>query len=180
MTDLPLGRSNAIIEKYSCFVLAMTGTGSWKYLIGIMVRRPMRIKKPKSLLSPSQKKEARRIKSRLRREARKSGSTPGEVGIDPTRPAVMVRTLHQEDQFWAQTKARSVAMKVLNNHRHRPYWLSIPHAGHNPPVAGYFPCSMFQSQGRWYFGFLFREHRDDLHKKWSGARKELTNVGSHF
>lgn len=134
------------------------------------------MRRPKTdSLSPAAKKEQRRLKNRLRREARKAGGAPEEI-----KTVVREVTPHQENQLWAHAKARTVAMKVLEGNRHRPYWLSIPHESHTPPVSGFYPCSMFKGGGRWYYGFLFREHRDYLFKKWAYARKELTNVGAAF
>ncbi len=136
----------------------------------------MRTRPPKVRLSLSAKKEQRRLKNKIRREARKRGDLPSKSSSSIT----LAETPHLERQLWSGISSRAAAMKVINDNRHRPFWLSIPKKGTSPPLSGYFPCSMFSSGGRWYFGFLFREHRDDLFKKWPHARKELTNVGEKF
>lgn len=126
-----------------------------------------RARKPRVVLTAEQKKKQRQLRRELRKQA----------AIDNPSVAVAMRpdrTPHQENQFWLSTKDRMAAMKIINDHRERPYWLSIPRGTGTPPVAGYFPCSMFSRGGRWYYGFLFREHRDRAFKQWAYARKELT------
>lgn len=68
------------------------------------------------------------------------------------------------------------AMKVLNNHRERPYWLSIPHSSGDgiEPVSPYVPCSSFRTDDRVYYGYLFREHREATVDQWDDARREMT------
>jgi hypothetical protein len=121
-------------------------------------------------LSPQAKKEARRLKSRQRREARKNGEV-----VSTASPSA-IRAPNHGEEFWAEIKNRLAATKILDerDNRRRPYWLSIPFKGANPPVADYHPCSMFKRGSRWYFGFLFREHRDSQFKKWPHAKKEIT------
>lgn len=66
-------------------------------------------------------------------------------------------------------------MKIINDHRERPYWMSIPQRL-GLVIADYFPCSTFTRDGRTYYGFLFRIHRDRFFEKMrpKGARKEIT------
>jgi len=80
-----------------------------------------------------------------------------------------------DDLTWViKSKLKMTALKILNDDGSRPYWLSIPRNGPEP-VAGYYPCSVFTAEGRVYYGFMFREHRDQLHERWDHARKELTS-----
>ncbi len=127
----------------------------------------------KTELSPDAKRLARQKRAQERREARKSGMTTDHVATKSTRPE---RTPHQEEQFWARTRDHLAAAKILNDHRERPWWLSIIAESGTPPISGYYPCSMVLRGGRWYYGFLFREHRDRTFKKWGalGAKKEIT------
>lgn len=70
------------------------------------------------------------------------------------------------------------AMALINHHKERPFWLSIPWevGDGNIPVVGYLPCSMFRTKQRAYYGFLFREHRDNAIFLLDDARKELTDT----
>lgn len=78
------------------------------------------------------------------------------------------------DFHWIErSKIRMAANRILNDSGDRPYWLSIPKEGVEP-VAGFLPCNTFTSDGRVYYGFAFREHRDILCDRWDNARKELT------
>lgn len=116
-------------------------------------------------LSPERKKELRRVKNRERRQQRKAQAHSA---------VTQSQTPHDDQQLWSGINARANAMRVLNPIKARPYWLSIPHVPGNPPVAGYFPCTSFYKEGRWYYGFLFRVHREKLVKKWRYARREWT------
>ncbi len=66
------------------------------------------------------------------------------------------------------------AMQILNDYRDRPYVLSISKEDGPEPVSGYYPCSMVTKNGRIYYLFLFREHRDATCANWPDARKEFT------
>ena len=80
-----------------------------------------------------------------------------------------------DDLTWVtKSKLKMTALKILNDHGERPYWVSIPKDGAEP-VAGFFPCSSFVADGRVYYGFLLREHRDAVFERWDHARKELTS-----
>ena len=69
------------------------------------------------------------------------------------------------------------ASAIINHHKERPFWLSIPWqvGDGNIPISGYLPCSMFRTRDRAYYGFLFREHRDNAMLLLTDARKELTD-----
>lgn len=135
-----------------------------------------RSRKPRVKLTPEQKKQQRKIRAALRAE---SGVAPGRKKGDASdRPAQLIeRTPQHEEQFWAGLRDRMAAMKILNDHRERPYWMSLPSRSGGNPVTEYFPCSSFTRDGRAYYGFLFREHRDKFYEKMRprGSRKELTS-----
>lgn len=119
------------------------------------------------MISSATKKEQRR----LRREQRK------KAGLGSRRTIVVEKTDAEDQQFWLGLRARAAAMKVINDMRQRPYWLSTSKDSGTPRPSGYFPCVMLSRDGRWYYGFLFREHRDKCFKNWRvelDARKELT------
>lgn len=80
-----------------------------------------------------------------------------------------------DDASWlTRITTLSSAMKVVNGHKERPYWLSIPHDGGIEPSPGLYPVSIFTEKGRVYYGFLLKEHRDEIFNRWDNARKELT------
>lgn len=129
----------------------------------------------KTILTAEQKKQARKIRRELKKANVEATGTSTTAGSSTNE----IKTPEQDDQFWKGVTARMKAERVLNDHRNRPYWLSIPING-TPPVSGFFPCTHFTRGGRVYYGFLFREHRDRVHKGWSTvhrARKELTGSG---
>ena len=68
------------------------------------------------------------------------------------------------------------AGKILNHDKERPYWLSIPHVKGDgvEPVAGFLPCTFLRTKSRVYYGFLLRQHREELMKRWPNARREYT------
>lgn len=75
---------------------------------------------------------------------------------------------------------RMVAYKIINataSSPHWSYWLSIPSEGknRNSPTADYYPCRTFIRGDRVWYGFMFREHRDDQCRLWPDAVKELTS-----
>ncbi len=129
-------------------------------------------------------REMKRRRSKERREARKSKRSGSDTSTttkstSPTVSCVVERTLHEDQQLWSGIRARMTASKILNDHRERPWWLSIPQRAGISPSSGYFPCMSFNSRGRVYYGFLFREHRDSAHREMPGARKELTGRQEH-
>lgn len=111
-------------------------------------------------------KDQERIKKRSRsfrsRERRKQRTTADH---DPS------------DLGWLKLSGiRMAACKVMNDSYRQPapFWLSIP-AVPRPEPVDFFPCRSFQRGDRIWYGFLFREHRDQQIVIWGGrARKELT------
>lgn len=75
---------------------------------------------------------------------------------------------------------RMNAAKIMNDtyRQPAPFWLSIPNDPRPDPVD-FYPCRSFQRGDRIWYGFLFREHRDQQVLLWGGrARKELTEDAS--
>lgn len=72
----------------------------------------------------------------------------------------------------------AIAQKIVSRAKERPYWLSIRHGkgDGNPPVSGYYPCTMFRTANRVYYGFLLREHRERFYYEIDDARRELTDT----
>lgn len=131
-------------------------------------------RRSKTTLTPEQKKQARKI----RRELKKAQAA--ESGLVVRSPDLPQRSPHDDAQFWMGITARNKANHILNRGHVRPYWLSIKVNGGLAPVAGFYPCTHFKRDDRYYFGFAFREHRDACWKGWSkihGARKEFTGPG---
>lgn len=109
----------------------------------------------------------KRKRSRIRREERKR-----------QRKEEAREGMPMDTSWLLRDMAVGAAMKVVNRHKERPYWLSIPHeAGDgNPPVTDFFPCTTFRTRDRAYYGFLFREHRDQSIHRLDDAEKELTDT----
>lgn len=114
-------------------------------------------------LDENQKKRVRSFRSKERREQRKRRT-------DNKRP---------DDITWLTNIALHMsAMRIINNHKERPYWVSIPWGENDgiEPVSGYLPCSSIRTKTRVYYGFLFREHRDAMYLEHiETARKEFTD-----
>lgn len=108
--------------------------------------------------NPAQSKRVRSFRNKERRQRRR---------INPD--------IELADDFtWLIRNCMRVsAMRVLNEYPQRPYWLSVPDKP-NPPVSSYYPCNTHKVNNRIYYGFLFREHRDNCFNQWDNARKELT------
>ena len=85
-----------------------------------------------------------------------------------------------EDLTWLKRDAmRSAAMRVINftARTWTPYWLSIAKKHKPEGSADFWPAKSFERDGRIYYGFLLREHRDQQCLLWPKARKELTSGG---
>jgi len=131
------------------------------------------------ITDPFERVRLKKLRAAQRREERKKrkeegGDTPrarrSKDDPPPKPPAI-------DDFTWLNSSAsKAYAIKILNNHRERPYWLSLPHGlgEGNVPLAEFFPCTMFRTRERVYYGFLFREHRDLLCQRWDTALKEVT------
>jgi hypothetical protein len=106
------------------------------------------------------RKRNRSLRNRERRQHRKP-----KVENDPN------------DLGWLKLNGvRMAANKIMNDSYREPapFWLSVPSDPRPEPVS-FYPCRSFQRGDRTWFGFLFREHRDQQILLWGGhARKELT------
>lgn len=131
--------------------------------------------------------ERREERKRRREQAKANGEdvSRGRRG-EPTRPVgIEADTKNQavsDPHEWIRRSiTHAFAWKIVNNHRVMPYWLSIGFEGGNPPVSGFYPCHMYRAKnGRYHYGFLFRQCRDAVFEKWQheyDARKELTPNG---
>lgn len=136
-------------------------------------------KEKEKITDPFERVRLKKLRAAQRREERKKrreegGDTPRARRSKDDPPA---RAPAPDDMSWLTvTAAKAYAEKIMNGHRERPYWLSTPHAlgDGNPPVAEFYPCSMFRTKERVFYGFLFREHRDLLCQRWDNATKEVT------
>lgn len=72
--------------------------------------------------------------------------------------------------------AVSKAKQILDRNPTRPYWLSFPFDGGNPPISGFYPCTVFRTRDRIYYGFLFRDHRETFLTHVTDGRRELTDT----
>lgn len=91
-----------------------------------------------------------------------------------TADAVSAPPQHDAD-YWNWLNSKHRAAQVLNSTPERPYWASIEYSG-NPPVADYYPCTMFRKADRVYYGFLIRSHREEFvsARYRDDARREYT------
>lgn len=141
-----------------------------------MARRDREKKTP---LTAEQKKLARRARAEARK-LKASGGSPSTVQEPRERrsrtPAE--KTEQDEENFRLWMKSRTIAAKIMNDERARPYIASILWSqGRSPPVVGYFPVSYHWREGRYYFHFLMREHRDGFYRR---MKKEGHKPRKHF
>lgn len=113
------------------------------------------------------KQDADRVKQRnrsLRNRERRKQRKP-KVENDPS------------DLSWLKLGTiRMVAARIMNDSYREPapFWLSVP-KDPRPEPTDFYPCRSFTRGNRIWYGFLFREHRDQQILLWGGhARKELT------
>lgn len=140
-----------------------------------------RRRKEAAAVDPAEKARLKKLRAAQRRAERKlrRQKEGGETERSSTPKTYSgANPIVQDDHEWLRRdKTLAIAVKLLNDHKARPFWLSIPHeAGDgNPPVAGYYPCTMFRTKKRAYYGFMLREHRDTLYYLLEDARKELVD-----
>ncbi len=144
-----------------------------------------RRKKPGVELDPVEKARQKKLRAAQRREDRKakkgSSSTEDSPRASSRRSATpdYSGSFVRDDFLWLRrVDAVTYANKIVNNHRERPWWMSISHDKNdgNPPVAPFSPCSIGRTADRVYYGFLIREHRDLFFAQHDDARKEVTEV----
>lgn len=137
-----------------------------------MPRKP-KIEDPFERARLKKLRAAQRREDRKRRKAEAGDDGPRrkrEAAPDYSKPMV------KDDFLWIRRGlVKSYASRMLNS-KERPYWLSIPHRiGDGAlPVANFYPCTMFRTKKRAYYGFMFREHREMFFDQVEAGRKELT------
>lgn len=141
-----------------------------------------RKKQPEKVTDPFERARLKKLRAAQRREDRKKRRAAG--GDEPARkrqsssPDYSVPMV-KDDYLWIRKdRAVAYASKMLNANKHRPFWLSLPHAMGDGvlPVSNFYPCTMFRTGNRAYYGFLFKEHRDMFFDSQENARKELTDT----
>lgn len=136
-------------------------------------------KDKEKITDPFERARLKKLRAAQRREERKKRRAEG--GDEPRRKREAApeydKPMVKDDYLWIRRGlAKNYAMRIINDHKERPYWLSIPHEYGDGvlPVTNFYPCLSFRTKKRAYFGFLFREHRDLFFDSLEDARKELT------
>lgn len=141
-------------------------------------------KKTEKVTDPFERARLKKLRAAERRAARKRRAEEG--GDDSPRQSRRKDTpdystpMVRDDYQWIRSgRARSHAKSILDKERKRPYWLSFKYKGTKKdgplPLSHFFPCTIFRSGDRAYYGFLFREHRDMFFASLGKGRKELTH-----
>lgn len=135
-----------------------------------------RRRKKDDAVDPAERARLKKLRAAQRREERKKRKAEGgETGRVKRSRDEPLPTFKPDDMTWlSRSMAKGYAEKILNNNPQRPYWLSIAHHEGNVPPAELYPCTVFRTKTRAYYGFLFREHRDLLCQRWDHAMKEPT------
>lgn len=139
-----------------------------------------RRRKQDKIEDPHERARLKKLRAAQRREERKARKAKAGDSDEPSRRSKDAapdysKPMVKDDYLWIRASmAKSYAERILNDHRGRPYWLSIPHATGDGvgPVVNFYPCTTFRTKGRMYYGFLFREHRDLFFATLRNARKE--------
>jgi len=116
-------------------------------------------------IDPATKARIRQARSRERRETKKLAKD------------ARIADAQVNDTSWLLTDLSiAMAKKIMDRNPSRPYWLSIPFekGDGNPQVSGFYPCSMFRTKDRCYYGFLFRDHRETFFFHLNSAQRHLT------
>lgn len=149
---------------------------------------PRRKKTTEKIDDPIERARIKKLRAIARREERKKRRQEEGGGERRSRQETpdYSKPMVKDDYEWIRrSSAMSYAHKIVNHCKERPYWLSIPFEGGNPPVGHFFPCTYRQHEGRMYYGYLFSECRDEMARLWRdehGARREFTgpNNGPMF
>lgn len=144
-----------------------------------MARRRDKGKREK--VDPFERARLKKLRAAQRREERKKRRL--EAGDDAPRrgrrePPRAAKLHDPNDLEWLKLGSiRMVAARIMNDtyREPAPYWLSVP-ADPRPEPTDFYPCRSFRRGDRIFYGFLFREHRDEQLLRWgeTGGRKELT------
>lgn len=140
-----------------------------------------RKKQQEKITDPFERARLKKLRAAQRREERKKrrqaagGDEPRrarQTSPDYSKPMV------KDDYLWIRRDRQIAYANKMLNGKGRPYWLSIPHAMGDGvlPVSNFYPCTMFRTEERAYYGFMFREHRDLFFASQKYARKELTDA----
>lgn len=139
-----------------------------------------RKKQPEKITDPFERARLKKLRAAQRREERKKRRQA--AGDEPRRARQSApdysKPMVKDDYLWIRRGLQVAYANKMLNGKGRPYWLSIPHAMGDGvlPVSHYYPCTMFRTERRAYYGFMFREHRDMFFAAHKGARKELTDT----
>lgn len=140
-----------------------------------------RSREKEKITDPHERARLKKARSLQRREERKArrlaaGDDGERRGRKEDTSSDYAKPMVKDDYAWIRRGLLvSYANKIINEHRQRPYWLSITYDKDDgaPPVSNFYPCATFRSdEGRIYYGFLFREHRDLFFDKLKRVRKE--------
>lgn len=145
-------------------------------------------KDKEKITDPFERARLKKLRAAQRREERKKRKLAAGDSDEPTRRSRgsepdYSKPMVKDDYLWIRRGlAKNYAMRIINDHRERPYWLSMPRpTGDTPaerswPVTNFYPCTMFSTKSRVFYGFLFREHRDLFFASLEDARKETTDT----
>lgn len=139
-------------------------------------------RKETKITDPHERARLKKLRSLERRQARKARKEAAGGDDEPRAKSVApdyAKPMIKDDYLWIrQSLALAYANRIINDHRERPWWLSIRYDKDDgpPPLSNFYPCSTFRMpNGRMYYGFLFREHRDIFFATLKQARKETTD-----
>jgi len=141
-----------------------------------------RRKEEKKITDPHERARLKKLRSLERRQARKARKEAAGGNDEPREKQATpdyARPMVKDDYLWIRKELALVyANKIIRSHGERPWWLSIKYDKDDgpPPLSNFYPCSTFRtSNGRMYYGFLFREHRDLFFVTLDDARKETAD-----
>ena len=141
-----------------------------------------RRKKQEKITDPFERARLKKLRAAQRREERKKRKqAAGDEEPRRTRPSSSPdysKPMVKDDYLWIRRDRQVAYANRMLNGKGRPYWLSLHHAMGDGvlPVSNFYPCTMFRTAERAYYGFMFREHRDMFFEQQENARKELTDT----
>lgn len=142
-----------------------------------------RKKREEKITDPFERARLKKLRAAQRREERKKRKQQAvESGEEPIKRRSSSpdysKPMVKDDYLWIRRDRQIAYANRMLNGKGRPYWLSLPHAMGDGvlPVSHFYPCTMFRTQERAYYGFMFREHRDLFFAEHENARKELTDT----